>query len=148
MIRINQGSLLDAEETIIAHQVNCFGAAGGLAYHVFKKWPTAEIDYQQLITRTKDRPSALLGMAQPTGGQPDGKIIVNLYGQYHPGQDFRPTALRMSLENLAGFAKFMKASVAMPYGISCGICGGDWNEVRQIIEDTMEGVDVTLYKLQ
>lgn len=151
MIQIKQGSLLDAEETIIAHQVNCFGVAGGLAYHVFEKWPDAKNDYQQITMRSSQfmgGPENLLGMAQLTGQQPDGKIIVNLYGQYHPGQDFRPTALRMSLENLAGFAKFMKASVAMPYGISCGICGGDWNEVRQIIEDTMEGVDVTLYKLQ
>ena len=31
MIQIKQGSLLDAVEPIIAHQVNCFGVAGGLA---------------------------------------------------------------------------------------------------------------------
>lgn len=45
MIQIKQGSLLDAEETIIAHQVNYFGVAGGLAYHVFEKWPDAKNDY-------------------------------------------------------------------------------------------------------
>ena len=148
MIRVKQGDILQAEETIIAHQVNCFGAAGGLAYHVFKKWPVAESDYQQLIHRTIDHLSVLLGIAQLTGQQPDGKIIANLYGQYLPGQDFRPSALRRALERLATVAKIMNTSVALPYGISCGICGGDWNEVQQIIEETMQGVDVTLYKLK
>lgn len=150
MIRIKQGSLLDAEETIIAHQVNCFGVAGGLAYHVFEKWPDAKNDYRQITMRSSQFMGGLenlLGMAQLTGQQPDGKIIANLFGQFHPGTDYRPDALRRTLENLSALAKSLGASVAMPYGISCGICGGDWNEVRQIIEETMQGVDVALYKL-
>lgn len=150
MIQIKQGSLLDAEETIIAHQVNCFGVAGGLAYHVFEKWPDAKNDYQQITMRSSQFMGGLenlLGMAQLTGHQPDGKIIANLFGQFRPGTDYQPDVLRRTLENLSALAKSLGASVAMPYGISCGICGGDWNEVRQIIEETMQGVDVALYKL-
>lgn len=151
MIRVKEGDLLQAKETIIAHQVNCFGVAGGLAYHVFKKWPVAESDYHQITRRGSQLIGGLenlLGMAQLTGQQPDGKIVANLFGQYLPGQDFRPSALRKALEKLATAAKTMNASVALPYGISCGICGGDWQIVRNIIEETMEGVDVTLYKLE
>ena len=150
MIQIKQGSLLDAEETIIAHQVNCFGVAGGLAYHVFEKWPDAKNDYQQITMRSSQFMGGLenlLGMVQLTDQQPDGKIIANLFGQFRPGTDYQPDVLRRTLENLSALAKSLGASVAMPYGISCGICGGDWNEVRQIIEETMQGVDVALYKL-
>lgn len=144
MVTFKTGDLLKAEEKVIAHQVNCFGAAGGLAHYVFKKWPAAENDYQQLIHRAS--PWALLGLAQPTGQQKDGHIICNLYGQYHPGADYRPDALEKALKSLGEQARTMGWSVALPYKLSCGICGGDWNEVLQIIERTMEGVECVIYQ--
>ena len=150
MIKVKTGDILQAEETIIAHQVNCFGQAGGLAYHIFNKWPDAGSDYRQLVDRMRSigMQIELLGIAQLTGHQPDGKIIANLYGQYSPGQDFRPRMLEVALQNLTYAAKDLGASVALPYGISCGICGGEWKSVRRIIEHTMDGVDVTLYRLR
>lgn len=144
MITIKTGDLLQATETVIAHQVNCHGAIGGLACYVFNKWPYAENDYMQLIQRTS--PWALLGLAQLTGQQKDGHIICNLYGQYHPGADYRPEALEMALTILAQQAKAMGWSVALPYKLSCGICGGDWDEVLEIIERTMEGVECVIYQ--
>lgn len=144
MITIKTGDLLKAEETVIAHQVNCFGVAGGLAAHVFDKWPYAENDYMQMVHRAN--PWALLGMAQLTGQQKDGHIICNLYGQYHPGADYRPEELEKALAILGEQAKAMGWSVALPYKLSCGICGGDWNEVLQIIERTMDGVDCVIYQ--
>ena len=151
MIKVKQGDLLQAKEDIIAHQVNCYGVAGGLAAKIFEKWPDAGSDYRQITIFRAQRVGGrgnLIGMAHMTGQQPDGKIIANLFGQFFPGADYRPDALRSALENLAAAAKGLHASVAMPYGISCGICGGDWGEVRQIIEETMQGVDVTLYRLE
>lgn len=149
MLKTVYGDLLQAKETIIAHQVNCFGDAGGLAYHIFRRWPDAGNDYRQVVSRLarNGKQIALLGMAQLTGPQPDGKIIANLYGQYFPGRDFRPLMLERALTALASAAKAMNASVAIPYGISCGICGGDWRLVRRIIEETMKDVDVTIYHL-
>lgn len=144
MITIKTGDLLKAEEKVIAHQVNCFGAIGGLACYVFNKWMDAENDYMQLVHRAS--PWALLGLAQLTGQQKDGHIICNLFGQYHPGADYRPEALEAALTILAQQAKAMGWSVALPYKLSCGICGGDWDEVLQIIERTMEGVDCVIYQ--
>ena len=95
MITIKNGDLLRAEEKVIAHQVNCFGAAGGLAAAVFRKYRRAEDDYMQLIDRCQ--PKALLGMAQLTGEQ-NGHIICNLFGQYHPGADYRPDRLNKPSE--------------------------------------------------
>ena len=144
MVKIKTGDLLKAQEKVIAHQVNCFGVAGGLAGVVFRKYRIAGNDYMQLIDRMQ--PKALLGMAQFTGQQKDGHIICNLFGQYEPGADYRPDRLEQALQQLANTARIMGWSVALPYGISCGIAGGNWDEVYQIIERTMTGVEVTLYK--
>lgn len=143
-IKIKTGDLLEATEDIIAHQVNCHGIAGGLAYHVFNKYPDAENVYLQMIDRLGG--SNMLGMAVLTGQQKDGHIVANLYGQYFPGQDYRPDALEKSLNYLATFAKNLGKSVALPYKLSCGICGGDWNEVQEIIERTMDGVECVIYR--
>ena len=145
MITIKKGDLLNATETVIAHQVNCFGVAGGLAFHVFNKWPDAENDYMQIINRAPKK-EKILGLFQLTGQQKDGHIICNLYGQYHPGADYRPAALETALENLATNARIMGWSVALPWRISCGICGGDWENVLKIIEKTMQGVDCVIYQ--
>ena len=144
MIKIKTGDLFDAKETIIAHQVNCFGAAGGLAAAVFEKYPDAENDYNQLVQRSQ--PWSLLGFTQITGQQKDGHIIANLYGQYQPGADYQPQALKSALKRLAGISKATGWSVAIPYKISCGICGGDWDEVKEIIDEAMQGVKCTIYR--
>lgn len=149
MITIKEGSLLNATETIIGHQVNCCGAAGGLAALIFSAYPDAENDYYQIIDRVHDAGGqgyALLGMAQLTGRQHDGHIIANLFGQFYPGQDYRPRDLELALRQLADLAKVLGEGVALPYKLSCGICGGDWNEVQQIIERTMDGVECVIYK--
>lgn len=146
MITYKKGNLLSAKEKVIAHQVNCFGVAAGLAGAIFRKWPTAEHDYQQLIKRCP--PKSLLGMAQLTGEQKDRArhVICNLFGQYEPGPAYNPKRLEQALEMLGNTARIMKWSVALPYKLSCGIAGGDWDEVLEIIERTMDGVDCVIYQ--
>lgn len=148
MITIKTGDLLNADETIIAHQVNCCGEYGGLAAAVFERFPRAYADYGQIIHRIHTAGGkgwALLGHAQLTG-QEDSHIICNLFGQFYPGADYRPQELEKALQKLAEVAKDTGYSVALPYKLSCGICGGDWNEVLRIIERTMEGVNCVIYK--
>ena len=146
MITHKKGNLLSAKEKVIAHQVNCHGAVAGLAAAIFRKWPTAERDYLQLIERFP--PKALLGMSQLTGEQKDKDrhIICNLFGQFHPGADYNPKKLEQALEMLGNAARIMNWSVALPYGLSCGIAGGDWETVLKIIERTMDGVDCVIYQ--
>lgn len=144
MVTIKNGDLLKAKEKVIAHQVNCMGAAAGLAGAIFRKWPYAKKDYLDITSRIPGK--LLLGMAYYTGEQKDGHIICNLFGQYEPGADYRPDKLEQALGQLANAAKIMNWSVALPWHISCGICGGDWEEVLQIIERTMDGVDCVIYR--
>lgn len=143
-VTIKRGDLLEATEDIIAHQVNCHGVAGGLAADIFDKWSYAEHDYMQICWRVN--PWALIGFAQLTGQQKDGHIICNLFGQYQPGADYNPEALEKALTKLATVAEIKGWSVAIPYHLSCGICGGDWNEVYQIIERTMQKVTCVIYQ--
>ena len=145
MVTIKKGDLLNATEKVIAHQVNCFGIAGGLAADIFDKWPIAGDDYHQICERIPDR-WMLLGMTQLTGQQKDGHIIANLYGQHKPGADYNPKAVRKCLKVLGDLARKAKWSVALPYKLSCGICGGDWDEVLGIIEKAMAGVECVIYQ--
>lgn len=144
MIIHKKGDLLKATEKIIGHQVNCFGVAAGLAAAVFRKWPYAKKDYTDLTTRLPAR--TLLGMTYFTGEQRDGHIIANLFGQFEPGAAYNPKRLEQALLQLGNFARTTGYSVALPYKLSCGIAGGDWNEVLSIIERTMEGVDCAIYQ--
>ena len=149
MVSIKKGNLLSAKEKVIAHQVNCFGVAGGLAGYVFRKWPTAKSDYAQVVGRIDKKAGntkALLGMAQLTGEQKDGHIICNLFGQYEPGPAYNPQRLEQALEQLGNVARIMGWSVALPYKLSCGIAGGDWDEVKAIIERTLYDVDCVIYQ--
>ena len=146
-IRFKEGDLLEAKEGIIAHQVNCMGAAGGLAAAVFEKWPEAGREYKNLVhaMADKDKPEELLGGCH-LSVTPDYRLIADLFGQYYPGADYRPYALREALRQLASIAYQLDESVALPYKISCGICGGDWDEVLKIIEEEMNLVDCVIYK--
>lgn len=149
MVRVKTGDLLNATEKIIGHQVNCVGAAGGLAAAVFHKYPDAENDYYQVTDRLQAAGGmvlALLGTTMLTGQQKDGHIIANIFGQLLPGFDYRPADLQSALEMLARFAKSGGWSVALPWHLSCGICGGDWTEVQQIIEETMRDVECVIYR--
>lgn len=146
MIRIVSGDLFDCEEDIIAHQVNCKGAAGGLAGVLFRRYPNAFIEYKQLL-ESAENDKDLLGRTFLTEPQDeDGKIIGNMFGQYNPGADYRPDALYSALKECAKLAESRGYSVALPYKISCGICGGDWEEVLQLIDEAMENVDCVIYK--
>lgn len=148
MITIKTGDLLNATETVIGHQVNCFGAAGGLAYDVFCKYPNAEKEYFDIVNwvRTSDlTPHALLGTVQCVT-QPDGHVVANLFGQLHPGANYCPAALEAALIRLKPKAQENGWSVALPYKLSCGICGGNWDEVLEIIERTMDGVECVIYQ--
>ena len=144
MVTIKTGDLLKAKETIIGHQVNCFGVAAGLASAVFRKWPYAKNDYLQLIKNVQSK--SLLGMAHFTGRQKDGHIICNLFGQYDAGAAYNPKQLESALEQLGNFARTTGYSVALPWKLSCGIAGGDWDEVQRIIERNMEDVDCVIYR--
>ena len=128
------GNILDVGEGIICHQVNCMGVANaGLARQIRNKWPGW---------------FALYSISLPVFG--DVKyyhlspklVIASLYAQVDYGRRERRrytnyAALGSGLFGVRVYNRDYKLPVYVPYGLGCGLGGGDWNIVSQIIEDAL-----------
>jgi O-acetyl-ADP-ribose deacetylase (regulator of RNase III) len=67
--------------------------------------------------------------------------VINAYIQYHPGPDLRYNALQMCLEKIN--VSYAGKKVALPQ-IGCGIAGGDWHKVEELIKRHLYDCDVTI----
>jgi len=154
-IKIIEGNLLDANEDVLIHQVNCMGVMGaGLAYQIGEKWPFVKESYKTIVESYKDINSrkSLLGQAQwcSIGCQ----WVVNLFGQYEFGRQRDKVytdygALKNGLIDIAMHAEQYCLTVAIPYGLGCGLGGGDWEGVvLPMIIDIFgeDNIPVKIYK--
>lgn len=144
-----QGNLLDAKEEIIGHQVNCIGVMGaGLALQIKKKYPSVYKAYMLKCNNAENKRD-LLGDLQLVPIAND-KAIANLFGQYQfsittPQTDY--DALETSLRDLKRVASLSKRTIALPYGLGCGLAGGEWHVVEKIITNVFADYGVSLYQL-
>ncbi|MCA1214831.1 macro domain-containing protein [Bacillus amyloliquefaciens] len=149
MIKIINGSILNASEDIICHQVNCQGVMGaGLAKKIKEKYPSAYRVYKYMCDNVVYKPD-LLGKVREVK-EHDGKIIAHIFGQlsYGRGRVFTDyEALKCGLELIKTSAMTNRRYFALPYGIGCGLAGGNWNEVYKMIETIFEDYEVAIYKL-
>lgn len=155
MIKIVNGNILNASEDIICHQVNCQGVMGsGLAKQIRSKYPEVFDQYKEYCKYIQ-YPKQLLGKALPVKCW-DGKIVFNLFGQLYYGKDGKQytdyDALRECFKNIKRSVLFETGdlyhkTIAIPFQIGCGLAGGSWNIVYNIIEDVFIDYDVTIYKL-
>ncbi|MCY7911145.1 macro domain-containing protein [Bacillus inaquosorum] len=150
MINHIEGDILDASEDIICHQVNCQGVMGaGLAKQIRDRYPSAYRSYKHMCENVVFKPDLLLGRIMQVK-EHDGKVICHIFGQLSYGRrglhtDYK--ALKHGLSLIKLKAKNYNKSVALPHGIGCGLAGGDWSEVHQMIEDVFDDYEVTIYKL-
>jgi hypothetical protein len=80
-------------------------------------------------------------------------FIANLFGQFHylPRRvrhtDY--TALTMAFKNLDKWLNQLpehhRPPVYIPYGIGCGLAGGDWKQVHGIIKDVVPYATIVRY---
>ncbi|WP_024428304.1 macro domain-containing protein [Bacillus safensis] len=155
MIRIVERNILDTTKNIICHQVNCKGVMGaGLAKQIKSKYPNVYKDYKQLC-KDQNIKRGLLGATQFVDVN-ENKTIANLFAQDSYGVKTRQTdyeAMELCLKSLKSvvttdYSKYKGCSIAIPYGIGCGLAGGDWNIVKQMIDDILGECDVTIYKFK
>ncbi len=133
----------------------------GLVKQIRNKYPIVYEEYINLINWAKEeykrgysKTDSLLGSIQFVNC-PDEKVIANLFGQEGYGRNKQYTdydALKKSLNSLYESVTWecntlVGKSIAIPYGIGCGLAGGKWEEVYKIIEQVFEDYDVTIYKL-
>jgi len=156
MIKIVEGDILEAKEDIIAHQTNCMGVMGsGLAKQIKKKYPKVYENYCHICQEALQKRENLLGKIIWGVLTGDDKIIANLCGQYKYGRDKQHThypALYSALRHLYNAvtspdSTLKDMTIAIPYGIGCGLGGGDWNLVYEMIEEVFQDYDVAIYKL-
>jgi O-acetyl-ADP-ribose deacetylase (regulator of RNase III) len=161
LIKIVKGDILQANEDIIGHQVNCQGVMGaGLAKQIKNKYPNVYDEYVRLIKWAKEeykrgysRTDNLLSSCQFVD-TPDGKTVANIFGQFGYGRWAIQTdydALKKGLWSIKEtttnpYNTLYSKSIALPYGIGCGLAGGNWNVVSSIIEEVFSDYEVTLYK--
>lgn len=145
MIKHIKGDIFKSGADVIIHQVNCHGVmGGGIALQVRQKYPEVYKKYVNVCK--KYDADTLLGMMQ-TAKANDGTVIVNMFSQNDFGHDGCYTdydAMRNGLETVR--ALYEGKSIAIPYLIGCGLGGGDWKIVSQIIEEVFADREVTLYE--
>lgn len=150
MIKIVNGNILNAKENIIGHQVNCIGVMGaGLAKQIRNKYPVVFKEYKKFVDSQSNKYN-LLG-AQQLVSISEQKYISNLFGQKGIGrfqQQSDYEALESSLTKLLYLAETSNLSVALPHGVGCGLAGGDWDIVYEIIDKVFQDYGVTLYKFK
>lgn len=152
MIQIIDGSLLDATENVLIHQVNCQGVMGsGVAKAIRDRWPVVYKEYSDLVC-----PHEMLGRVQFVEIGKD-KWVANLFSQFDYVRNYKANAtvaqntnyaaMELGFVYIAKLCKKARFSVAMPYGIGCARGGGDWTIVLGLIEKCFVDIPVTLYKL-
>lgn len=146
-VKVVKGNLLYSNCDIIGHQVNCKGVMGaGVAKQLVNMYPGLLSGYRK----------SLNSLPRPLGNvymhQENGKLIANIFGQDSYGRYGLHTnydALTDGLVKLHSFAKKHGYTIGLPYGIGCGLAGGDWKIVEKIINSIFGSSNVScyLYKL-
>ena len=158
-IKYKKGNLVDAfinnEVNVLIHQANCFCTMNsGIAKEIKQKLPEM---FQADCETIKGHPSKLGNYTKAIyKNGTEIKVGYNLYGQYRYGTGEQYTdykAIRKGLKSIAWSLDLAKATgfnakIGLPL-IGCGLAGGDWNIVQQIIQEELvdKGFNVSVYTL-
>jgi O-acetyl-ADP-ribose deacetylase (regulator of RNase III) len=134
-LTVVRGDLLTAREQFLVHQCNCVSRrAAGLAAALFARFPEADV----YAARRAGHDLALFGHITVHGR------VINLYGQIAPGRAASPdggsdtaerrlSAFKSGLREVAALPGLR--SVAFPFGIGCGLAGGNWPDYFAALQD-------------
>jgi O-acetyl-ADP-ribose deacetylase (regulator of RNase III) len=142
-MRIIEGDILNITNGFLCHQVNCQRVMGaGLAKHIKNKWP--------FIYETYRKADLELGKVVYVAINDNSNVVVtNICGQFYYGKrgqcytDYK--ALRKGLREVFWYRNRIHPtlSIYIPYMMGCGLAGGDWNIVTDIInQETPDAIVV------
>ena len=146
-----KGDLLQALEDgsvdVIMHQVNCVGAMNsGIAKKIRQDYPQHFTDY----TNTLAKMGRDIFFGSYVCTELDDCKIVGVAGQYHYGKDGRYTNYSALVKAICDFLENHDDRViGLPKYIGCGLGGGDWNIVEQLLIDIemLYGIEFMVYEL-
>lgn len=142
MLKFEKGNIVTGNYPIFCQQVNCKGVMGaGLAKQIKEKYPEVFARYKDVCKIG----AAKLGACNyiPTK---DKRICINMFAQDGYGKNKRYTdydAFKKCLNHIAFFMNFHpknKQNIAFPYGIGCGLAGGDWYIILGMLKDFSEQI--------
>lgn len=153
MLYYKEGDLLKSDCTTILHQANCFSTMGaGIAKSIAEMYPEAAA-VDKYSEYSPDYKFGKFTYAVIN----TGVTIVNLYGQYGVGSGLQTDYKKLNnalnyflFSAKSGFGNNIDLSkIGVPYGMGCGLAGGDWSIVKEILEKASEthNVDIYVYKL-
>lgn len=145
IVKIIQGDLLDATESVICQQSNCITTTGrGLYEKIAERYPWSDTYANRSCRST---PGSIEVNTK------DGKSVVHMFAQVFPGRAKEgKNQGDGSLDRIRNFKKCLDeidrlelGVVAMPYLIGCGLAGGEWEVYKKMLAacDT----NIVLYKL-
>lgn len=140
-----KGDVLDSDESVIVHGCNCFNTMGsGIARQIRKQYPKAyNIDQKTVRGDISKLGTFTHSLNENMNG--DAVFVVNAYTQHRYGRD-KVYADYDAIEDV--FVKicewFPHKVIALPK-IGCGLAGGSWEVVSEILERVSEQFDKTFH---
>lgn len=150
MIRERDGDLIKLAQEghfdIIAHGCNCFCRMGrGIAPQIKKAFPIAwyadESTEKGDIKKLGNFTNAYIKVDNGILGSKT-LTVLNIYSQYGNDPSTNPLdyeALTLALRKINHIYKWR--TIGLPK-IGCGLAGGDWDKVKNIIETELNAMDV------
>lgn len=138
-----KGNITEITSGIIFQQVNCQNRMGsGLAKSIYTKWPEVKRLYHEFCQDVN--PLLLLGAYQAIEvtevSLTSNVLVVNCFSQLNLGNDGQRYtdygAIKMAFISFwDDFSQRINESqVYFPKNFGCGLGGGDWNIVKELIE--------------
>lgn len=136
MIHKQIGNILDVKDGVIMHGCNAQGVMGsGVALAIKRKYPEVYYDYKEEFSLRK---GLCLGQVIFTWvNDSDMLCIASAITQEFYGsgkRHFNYAAFINSLQSVLSFCRAYEKDLHFPL-IGCGLAGGDWNIVKELIND-------------
>lgn len=129
-MKIINSDLLTVTDGLIVHQVNCIGVTGGLAGALRRAHPKAFRGYDWVCLKF-GKYSLGLFLVEPASPT---LSICHIFGQVKPGPNTDLEAVEKALIALSERIDFVPSDLYLPFGMGCGLGGGDWKLYSELIE--------------
>jgi O-acetyl-ADP-ribose deacetylase (regulator of RNase III) len=135
MLVYQTGDLLQVEQGVIAHGVNCRGVMGaGVAALIKQQYPAVYDAYRSRCLATEGK--GLLGTVQHVQAK-EGLVVANCFTQLNHGIGERHVNYEALARCFYTLNKTVGEVLRVPLNIpmiGAGLAGGDWNVISSIID--------------
>lgn len=148
-----KGDITNTELTYIAHGVNCQNVMGsGVAKALYTKFPEVKRSYHDYYEEKKllyyTKPKDFLGSVNIS--KSGSKVIFNCFTQENFGYDNNKYVNYSAIVHCFHELKFLCSDtkkLAIPK-IGCGLAGGNWDFMVELINDTVgDDLEIWVYEL-